>query len=136
MTAICRFRHGDRVRVNCGQLKGLTGRICGSEKTNRSVLRLDEYGVLLAINNSALELVADIQATAPASYLELRVNQEGIRAVDANVESSVEVIADLGGELPLSSGLTLLQAPPRELLVSLASGMPTISPISLYGNRW
>jgi hypothetical protein len=73
-----------------------------------------------------LRLVADIQATAPAGYLELRINQDGIVAVDANAEVTVAIAADIDGELPLSSGLTLLQVPPRELMVSLNSRLPTV----------
>jgi hypothetical protein len=82
-------------------------------------------GSLLEPGDSAVvSLVIDVSPTAPAGFLELMVFDTGIRAADANLGSSVSAEPDQGGELPMTSGLTRLVPPARDLVVDLRDGMP------------
>ena len=84
-------------------------------------------GVVLNAGESVeLTVSADIEATAPESFLELVLLAAGVHAVDANNSTSVPVSADAGAELPLTSGVTKLEAPARELRVALTNEMPAV----------
>ncbi|MFH1842504.1 MAG: hypothetical protein ABIF77_04805 [bacterium] len=82
--------------------------------------------VLFAGQQVDLELRLDIEATAPASSLELIITADGLVAYDANLGSPVMVAADAGASFPLSSGLTQLQSPADELLVGLSNLLPVV----------
>jgi hypothetical protein len=77
-----------------------------------------------------LTVVVDVEASAPASFLELSITPEDLVCVDANTGFVAELLAEDGAEFPLASGLTRLEAPARELVVSLQSDMPAL----LYAN--
>jgi hypothetical protein len=84
-------------------------------------------GVVLSAGESVeLTVTTDIEVTAPEAFLELLLLGAGVHAVDANNGTSVQVSADAGEELPLSSGVTKLEAPSRELRVALTSEMPAV----------
>lgn len=73
---------------------------------------------------ASVDIRVDISAAAPAGYLELAVSGSGIRAADANTSLATTVVPEPGMEFPLSSGLTRLVPPARDLVVSLESLMP------------
>jgi len=80
-----------------------------------------------------LDLVVDIDAGSPASRLQLTVQGADIHAVDANVGTPVEIQPEPGQILPLVSGLTELESPPRMITVGLTSSMPaTVAPDSQW----
>jgi hypothetical protein len=79
----------------------------------------------LAPGDSAVVLLLlDVRGTAPSSYFELTVGGAGLAVVDVNSGTPALAEAEPGTDLPLSSGLTHLDSPPRELLVGLTSRMP------------
>ncbi len=75
-------------------------------------------------DTAAVDIAVDLSAAAPAGYLELALFASGIRAADANLNLPAAVAPDGGAEFPLSSGLTRLMPPARELVVALESLMP------------
>jgi hypothetical protein len=75
-------------------------------------------------DTAAVDLVVDFSAAAPAGYVELAVFASGIRAGDANSGQATAVAPEGGVEFPLTSGLTRLVPPARELVVDLESRMP------------
>ncbi len=84
-------------------------------------------GVLMEPGDTVgLEIVVDLTASAPTGFLELAVLGSGIRAVDANLGEAVTVVGEQIDDLPLSSGLTRLVSPARELIVGLDDRMPTV----------
>jgi len=79
----------------------------------------------LAPGDSAwIDVTADVAPGAPEGTLELRVFAGGIFAADANLGSAVVPAAPDPTDLPLSSGLTQLDSPARDLFVSLTSALP------------
>ncbi|HEY2954928.1 MAG TPA: hypothetical protein VGK89_06750 [Candidatus Eisenbacteria bacterium] len=74
-------------------------------------------------DSATLEVQADLSATAPAGFLELSIFADGVVGRDANLGTRAAVVPE-AGELPLVSGLTRIQAPPRTLVAGLASLMP------------
>jgi len=82
-------------------------------------------GLLLeAGETDTLDLLVDIATTAPEGFIELFINENGIEAVDANIETNVSIMPDIGSTFPLTSGLTHLLPPPTEVIVGLESRMP------------
>jgi hypothetical protein len=75
-------------------------------------------------DTAAVDIVVDFSAAAPSGYLELAVFASGIRAADANLNLAAVVAPEGGTEFPLTSGLTRLVPPARELVVYLESRMP------------
>jgi hypothetical protein len=75
-------------------------------------------------DTDSLDIRVDISAAAPAGYIELAVFAGGIRAADANTGVATAVVPESGTEFPLTSGLTHLVAPARDLVVGLESRMP------------
>jgi hypothetical protein len=83
--------------------------------------------ILLGPGETAeLELLIDLKATAPTSYLELWIQGASIEVFDATSGLAVDVRPMTGQELPLTSGLAQLQPPPRELQVTLESQLPRV----------
>lgn len=91
-------------------------------------------GVTLALPGLTLEpgdsaearILIDVNPNAPAGALELMVTAAGLHAVDDNLNSPVENLAAPGSELPVLSGLALLQLPAHNLSVDLLSRMPAV----------
>jgi hypothetical protein len=82
-------------------------------------------GPLLEPGDSALvEILVDISPNAPEGFLELMLFETGIRAVDSDVNLPTTITTYGGSEFPLTSGLTRLVPPARELVVDLGDGMP------------
>jgi hypothetical protein len=82
-------------------------------------------GPLLEPGDTALvEVLVDIAPTAPEGFLELMVFETGVRAVDSNVGALTTVAPDENEELPLTSGLTRLVPPARELVADWKDRMP------------
>ena len=82
-------------------------------------------GILLDPGETAtIRVVADIAATAPASYLEITAPAAGLVASDANSGLRLAAQPEPGASFPLVSGLARLEPPPRELVAGLASRMP------------
>lgn len=79
---------------------------------------------LEAGDTAVVELTADIAANAPAGLIELSVPAAGVIATDANLGTSVALVAEDGEEFPFGSGLTQLDPPARELRAEFVSGMP------------
>jgi hypothetical protein len=75
-------------------------------------------------DTTEVDIVVDLSAAAPAGYLELAIFASGIRAADANLNLAAAVTPDGGAEFPLTSGLTRLVPPARELVVGMESRMP------------
>jgi uncharacterized repeat protein (TIGR01451 family) len=102
----------------------LVGQLVSPPSTG-SVLRLTLAGVaLLPGTTDTLQVVVDVAPTAPASFLELRLDRLGIAARDENLSEPVAVAPEGGATLPLSSGITRLLPPARMLVAGLASMMP------------
>lgn len=86
-------------------------------------------GILLeAGGRDSLELVVDVDAAAPTGTIELVVRESGWSAAEANGGARVEVAAEPGEEMPLSSGVMRLDAPARRLEAGLASRIPAALP--------
>jgi len=84
-------------------------------------------GLVLAPGDTVeLALVLDVQTSAPVYQLELVLEENGILAVDANLETQVALTAEGGGDFPFTSGLTLLQVPADELVVGFTDRMPAV----------
>ncbi len=84
-------------------------------------------GLLLEAGDSLdLDLLLDVESTAPSSFLELAVDAAGWISVDANSGASVLLSPAPGEALPLASGLTWLESPARNLAVGLESLMPAV----------
>ena len=82
-------------------------------------------GPLIEPGDSATaQILVDIAPAAPAGFLELMVPANGISAVDADLGTPVMAAPDSGADFPLSSGLTHLAPPPRDLIAGLISTMP------------
>ncbi len=75
-----------------------------------------------------LDVVVDFAAGAPAGAFELLVEAEGLDARDANLGAAVALAAAPGAELPLSSGLTVLQPPADLLVADFAPALPPVLP--------
>ncbi len=75
-------------------------------------------------DSARVEILVDVDANAPESFLELSIAATGIAGADANLSTAVAVAADPGFELPWLSGLTHLEPPARELRAALESRMP------------
>jgi hypothetical protein len=73
--------------------------------------------------STSVDVVLDVEATAPATYFELLVQPV---AEDANTGLPVQVVPEANAELPLTSGLTKLGSPATELQVGLTSRIPAV----------
>ena len=82
--------------------------------------------VLLPGESDTLEVLFDVEVTAPASSFALNVASGGIHAVDDNLDLPVAVVPESGSEYPLTSGLTQLTSPARALTVGFADQMPAV----------
>jgi uncharacterized repeat protein (TIGR01451 family) len=74
----------------------------------------------------SLTVQVDLEATAPAGFLEMVLPAAGVVTIDSNLGTPVPALPDSGNEFPLSSGLTRLESPPRELEVGFESSMPPV----------
>jgi len=78
-------------------------------------------------------MFVDVDAGSPASRLQLTIQGSDIHAVDANIATPVDIQSEAGQSLPLVSGLTQLESPPRMITVGLASLIPaTVAPDSQW----
>jgi hypothetical protein len=75
-------------------------------------------------DSARVELSLDVSPAAPTGMLELVVPQACLYASDANSSRPVTATPSPGTEFPLTSGLTRLVSPSRDLAVGLASRMP------------
>jgi hypothetical protein len=108
-----------RVRWNGVDVADVTGM-----PTSGNRVEISLPGFLLEAGDSArVELRVDIDASAPAGFLELVVPVEPL-AYDANTNGPVALAAEPGGSLPLRSGLGRVTSPSRELAVGMTSLMP------------
>jgi hypothetical protein len=92
-------------------------------------ISVDLGGVLLdagAIDSMSVEL--DLEPTAPTGFLELMLPASGIVAVDGNSGQALATTAEVGANLPLSSGLTRLEPPARTLVADLQSVVSAVLP--------
>lgn len=89
------------------------------------VLALGDW-TLPAGGETSLSVLADLEATAPVGSLEIVLSLDGLDAVDANLGTPVALAAIPGADLPLGSGLTLLQRPADLLRVGLAGRLPVV----------
>lgn len=81
-------------------------------------------GVVLAPGASdTLRVHFDVEVTASADLFGFSIPGSGVTARDANLDTPVPVEAS-GGDFPLSSGLTQLEAPARSLAVGFLDQMP------------
>jgi hypothetical protein len=73
-----------------------------------------------------LSLLVDLEATAPASFLELSLDETSFHAGDVNLETAVAIDPTPGTEMPIRSGLLRIEAPARFLMVGFSNGMPPV----------
>lgn len=105
--------------VEVGSISDPTG---GSES-----MLIPLAGFSIAPGDTAdLTLMLDVEPTAPASGIELVIDASGLHVFDANLGNPVVVLADTGGELPLTSGLARLRPPADELVAKLVDHMPAV----------
>jgi uncharacterized repeat protein (TIGR01451 family) len=84
-------------------------------------------GFSLAAGQSLdLTITVDFEADAPVGLLELLVTSDVLDAMDANQGTPVAVVGETAGDLPLSSGLTLLQTAPDLITVGFTDRMPAV----------
>ncbi len=75
-------------------------------------------------DTARVELRIDVDAAAPAGFLELIVPPGGLWVRDANTLVPATLAPEPGAQLPLHSGLGRLTSPARDLAVGLVSLMP------------
>ena len=123
------FLDGIRIRWN-----GVEAASVGSLPTSPAPVLVTLPNLLLEPGMTGqLDVIVDIDAGSPASHLQLTIQGSDIHAVDANVRTSVEIEPEPGQILPLVSGLTELETPPRMITVGLTSSMPaTVAPDSQW----
>ena len=76
--------------------------------------------------STVVQVFLDVEVSAPGILYQITVASDGIVATDANLATPVIVSAGGGGEFPLSSGVTQLRAPARDLTVGLRDLMPPV----------
>jgi hypothetical protein len=101
------------------------GEIASVPGTDSFVVQLSDV-VLAPFESVTLEARLDVEVSAPATLFQVTVPSDGVIAVDANLATPVGVVPQGGTEFPLSSGVTQLQAPARDLLVELRGQMPPV----------
>jgi hypothetical protein len=113
--------HFDRMQVrwNGADVADVTGM---PTTGNRVEIALPGFW-LEAGDSARVELRVDIDASAPAGFLELVVPVGEALAYDANTNVPVALAAGAGEPLPLHSGLARLTSPSRELAVGMTSLM-------------
>ncbi len=77
-------------------------------------------------DSTTIEIVVDLEAAAPASFLEISVAASGIHARDENLSAPVVVAPAPGAEFPLRSGIVRLESPSLLLVAGFASDMPPV----------
>jgi hypothetical protein len=75
-------------------------------------------------DSARVEVRIDVDAAAPAGFIELVVPLGELRVRDANTLTPATLVAEPGFDLPLHSGLARLALPARDLAVGLVSLMP------------
>ena len=84
-------------------------------------------GVSLGPGETAsLSVRVDLEATAPASFLEMTVDESAVHAVDSNLDTPVAIANAPGTEMPIRSGLLRIEAPARLLIAGFTSDMPAV----------
>lgn len=82
---------------------------------------------LLAPGETAeLAIELDIEASAPAGFIELALDGPGCLAFDVNTGESALLAAEPGEALPLLSGLIWLEEAPRDFVLGLANRLPAV----------
>lgn len=112
----------DRVVVRRGDVVVGVAEAPGEEEVS---LALGDW-TLPAGGETSLTVLADLEATAPVGSLEIVLALDGLDAVDANLGTPVALAAIPGADLPLGSGLTLLQRPADLLRVGLTGRLPVV----------
>lgn len=77
-------------------------------------------------STETLEVRVDLEATAPATFLELVVGAADVHARDANLGTLVVIQPAAGTELPIRSGLLRIESPARLLVAGFESLMPPV----------
>lgn len=84
-------------------------------------------GVVLAPGASArVEVRLNIEPTAPVGLFELTVLAGGVQASEVNLGSPVATGPDTGASFPLSSGITRLETPARQVEVGFTDRIPAV----------
>jgi hypothetical protein len=73
-----------------------------------------------------LEVRLDLEVTAPATLFRLALPQTGLVVTDASLGLPVSVVADSLASFPLSSGVTQIVSPARQLVVGFEDRMPPV----------
>jgi hypothetical protein len=112
----------DRLTVSvAGQTVGFVNNPAGAGNTVTMTLS----GVALAPTDSLqMDVRFDVEPTAPQAQFKFELAATGILAWDANLGTSISLRAAPGSSLPFGSGITGIQPPARELVVTSASLMP------------
>ncbi|NNE44425.1 MAG: DUF11 domain-containing protein [Gemmatimonadetes bacterium] len=76
--------------------------------------------------SDTLDLWIDVEVSAPAVPIHLNVGAAGIVAIDAALSVAVATAPDSGAVFPLTSGITQLEAPARDLVVGFDDAMPAV----------
>jgi hypothetical protein len=74
----------------------------------------------------SLEIRFDVEVTAPTGAFQMAVVADGIYAYDDNVGTRVDVAPAGAAVFPLTSGLTELESPARELAAGFEDTMPAV----------
>ncbi len=82
--------------------------------------------ILAPGETAELTIRLDLEASAPAGFLELALDGPGWWSFDVNTGQPALLAAEPGEALPLLSGLIWLEEAPRDLLLGLASRLPTL----------
>ena len=82
--------------------------------------------ILAPGETAELTIHLDLEASAPAGFLELALDGPGWLSFDDNTGQPAQLAAEPGEALPLLSGLIWLEEAPRDLLLGLASRLPTL----------
>jgi hypothetical protein len=77
-------------------------------------------------DHMTIEVHLDVEPLAAPSSMECILGASGIHTAEANVGTPIDVGPAVGTTLPVSSNLTQLQSPPRELRAGFTSLMPPV----------
>ncbi|MGQ0721389.1 MAG: DNRLRE domain-containing protein [Candidatus Eiseniibacteriota bacterium] len=114
----------DQVRVlRRGAQVGLVSNLPGSGGSFTVVLSGPQVAPGQA---DTLEVRLDLEVTAPATLFRLALPQTGLVVTDASLGLPVSVVADSLASFPLSSGVTQIVSPARQLVVGFEDRMPPV----------
>jgi uncharacterized repeat protein (TIGR01451 family) len=114
----------DQVRVLSGGAP--VGLLTGMPTTGGS-FTVDLSGPTIAPGEAdTLEVRLDLEVTAPATLFRLAMPAAGLAVTDASLGLPVAVFADSLATLPLSSGVTQIVSPARQLVCGFEDRMPPV----------